>query len=86
MLITRATGVMAQSRYHIDLLKSLDPLRDRGMVIVPEQYTLQAERDLLQALQCEGLFHIEVVSFKRLWHQWAKRLGLGEVKVVSDEI
>lgn len=84
MLITRATGVMAPSRYHIDLLKALDPMRDRGVVIVPEQYTLQAERDLLQALQCEGLFHIEVVSFKRLWHQWAKRLGLGETKVISE--
>lgn len=84
MLITRASGVMGESRYHLALLAALDPLTDRAVVIVPEQYTLQAERDLLQALHCEGLFHIEVLSFKRLWHQWAKHLGMGDVAVLSD--
>jgi len=84
MLITRARAVMATSRYHLSLIEALDPIKDKCIVIVPEQYTLQAERDLLKALHCEGLFHIEVMSFKRLWHQWAKHLGIGEGKVLSE--
>ena len=84
MLITRSSAVISPSRYHLDLIRKLDPLKDRCVVIVPEQYTLQAERDLLEALHCEGLFHIEVASFKRIWHQWAKDLGIGEGKVLSD--
>ena len=34
--------------------------------IVPEQYTLQAERDLILLLDLKGLMDIEVISFERL--------------------
>jgi len=38
-------------------------------MIVPEQYTLQAERDIIGALGLDGLLGIEVLSFSRLAHR-----------------
>lgn len=38
----------------------------RVLMLVPEQYTLQAERELVQGLQLPGLMDIEVLSPKRL--------------------
>ena len=38
----------------------------RVMLLVPEQYTLQAERELLAGLQLPGLMDIEVLSPRRL--------------------
>lgn len=35
------------------------------LLIVPEQYTLQAEKDLLTGLQLKGFFDIEVFSYSR---------------------
>lgn len=36
------------------------------IVIVPEQYTLQMERDLMNSLKLPGFFDLEVLSFSRL--------------------
>ena len=36
------------------------------IVIVPEQYTLQTERDLMEGLQAKGFFDLEVLSPSRL--------------------
>ncbi|MFZ5975035.1 MAG: PD-(D/E)XK nuclease family protein [Bacillota bacterium] len=36
------------------------------IMIVPEQYTLQAERDIIEQLGIKGLLDIEVLSFSRL--------------------
>lgn len=39
------------------------------VMIVPEQYTLQAERDIIGHLGLKGLLGIEVLSFSRLAHR-----------------
>lgn len=36
------------------------------ILLVPEQYTLQAERDLIEHLRLPGLIHLEVLSISRL--------------------
>ena len=38
----------------------------RTLVIVPEQYTLQTERDLMTGLDAPGFFDLEVLSPSRL--------------------
>ncbi len=38
----------------------------KRLVIVPEQYTLQTERDLIDGLQAKGFFDLEVLSPSRL--------------------
>ena len=56
----------------------------RILVIVPEQYTLQAERDLMLALRVKGFFNLEVLSPSRLQHQVFERLG-ADPRVLIDE-
>lgn len=41
---------------------------EKLILIVPEQFTLQAERDLIKHLQVPGIMRVEVLSFSRLAH------------------
>ncbi len=53
-------------------------------VIVPEQYTLQAERDLIADLGVPGFFRLEVLSPSRLMQRVRDRLG-ADARVGIDE-
>jgi len=53
-----------------EIKKKLD--EDSGqklILLVPEQYTLQAERDLLESLDTPGIMGVEVLSISRLGHK-----------------
>jgi len=39
---------------------------EKLILLVPEQYTLQAERDLLEHLQVPGIMKVEVLSIRRM--------------------
>lgn len=47
----------------------------RCMLLVPEQYTLQAEIELVEALDLPGFFDLEVLSPTRLTHRVFERAG-----------
>ena len=44
-------------------------------LIVPEQYTLEAEKQLIEHEKSEGFIGIEVVSFKRLAYKVFAEIG-----------
>ena len=48
------------------------------VLLVPEQYTLSAERDMLDLLQVPGFFRLHVLSPSRFISRVADRLGQGE--------
>ncbi|WP_054695636.1 helicase-exonuclease AddAB subunit AddB [Syntrophomonas palmitatica] len=52
--------VMNEIKYYLD--NGDDPL----ILLVPEQYTLQAERDLMEKLELPGIMQVEVLSFTRM--------------------
>ncbi|SJZ64043.1 helicase-exonuclease AddAB subunit AddB [Garciella nitratireducens] len=58
--------------------------REKLFLIVPEQFTLQTERDLLQYLKSPGIMRIEVLSFKRLAHNIFHEVG-GITRVPIDQ-
>lgn len=45
------------------------------ILIVPEQFTLQAERDLIKKMKKEGIIQVEVLSFTRLAHKVFNEVG-----------
>ncbi|MGV8147126.1 MAG: helicase-exonuclease AddAB subunit AddB [Alkaliphilus sp.] len=45
------------------------------ILIVPEQFTLQAERDLIKKMKKEGIIQVEVLSFSRLAHKVFNEVG-----------
>ena len=62
---------------YVGVLKELKPrIRERNIVIAPDRFTASVERGLIESLQIESTFGIEVMSFTRL----ADRLLGGEIK------
>ncbi len=53
-------------------------------LIVPEQYTLEAEKQLIEHEKSEGFIGIEVVSFKRLAHKVFAEIGQPEGVRISE--
>ena len=52
---------------------------EEGLILlVPEQYTLEAEKQLMAFMDAEGLLNIEVLSFKRLAHRVISEVGAPE--------
>jgi ATP-dependent helicase/nuclease subunit B len=52
-----------------DELEQKRRLGQDAILLVPEQLTLQAERDLMDRLRLEGLFLIDVLSPSRLYER-----------------
>lgn len=62
------------------LLKSIARSREEGrrcIVFVPEQYTLQAERDLISGLNLPGFFDLDVFSPSRFVQRMFQQYGSG---------
>lgn len=57
----------------------------RLILIVPEQFTLQAEADLIFKKNLEGIMRVEVLSFQRLGHKILNETG-GIKKPVINEL
>ena len=54
------------------------------VLYVPEQYTLQAERDLIAGLDLPGLLEIQVVSPRKLTQQVRERMGSGTKQPLGE--
>jgi len=66
-------GRAGQGKSHFvfeDIKKKLqEHSEEKLLLIVPEQFTLQSERDLINKLKLPGIMRLEVLSFNRLAHK-----------------
>ena len=70
---------------HQDIRKALQEHQGEALILlVPEQYTLQAERDLIAALGSQGIMQVEVMSFSSLGRRVLQDAG-GVTRVVLSE-
>jgi len=58
--------------------------RQRIILLVPEQYTLQAEPELIEGLELPGLIDLDVLSPRRLSRRVAERGGRGKLAPLDD--
>jgi len=66
------------------LLETLGAARQQGarcLLLVPEQYTLQAEQDLLSGLHLSGFFDIEVLSLSRFVQRLFEQFSGGHARI-----
>ncbi|MEG2298232.1 MAG: PD-(D/E)XK nuclease family protein [Anaerovoracaceae bacterium] len=64
-------------RDHVNKTKYLfDNIKGKTLLLVPDQYTLQAERDAFNFLKTEGLIDLEVLSFGRLGNRVIAETGM----------
>jgi len=69
------------------LLRDVAAARDqqvRCVLLVPEQYTLQAERDLISGLHLPGFFEIEVLSLSRFVQRLFEQYSGGRARVDAN--
>ncbi|MCI8282652.1 MAG: helicase-exonuclease AddAB subunit AddB [Lachnospiraceae bacterium] len=53
-------------------------------VVVPEQYTMQAQRELVKRQKRHGIMNLDVVSFQRLAYRVFDELGLAGLPVLEE--
>ena len=58
--------------------------RHQVILLVPEQYTLQAEREIIHTLDLPGLMDLDVLSPRRLARRVAERGGRGPLTPLDD--
>ena len=69
------------------LIESVGRCREAGrpvLVLVPEQYTLQAERELIDGLRLPGLMDVDVLSPRRLTRRVRERGGQSPLQPLDD--
>lgn len=54
------------------------------LFLVPDQFTMQTQIDLVNASECGGIMNIDVLSFGRLAHRIFEETGYGSKPVLDD--
>lgn len=55
------------------------------IVLVPEQFTMQAQKDLVMASACKGIMNVDVLSFNRLAYRIFEETGENQ-RVILDDV
>ncbi|MFP4661765.1 MAG: PD-(D/E)XK nuclease family protein [Halanaerobiales bacterium] len=59
-----------------EILEYIKDSTEKNLILlVPEQYTLEAERDFLESTDLDGILSLEVLSFQRLLHKILSEVG-----------
>ena len=54
------------------------------LIIVPDQFTMQTQKDLVMRSDRDGILNIDVLSFGRLSHRILEEVGTKEMSVLDD--
>ena len=54
------------------------------LIIVPDQFTMQTQKDLVMRSDLDGILNIDVLSFGRLSHRILEEVGTKEMPVLDD--
>ena len=76
---------------HTKILEKADPstgggekLRDNYVIIVPDQYSMQTQKEIVTESRNKGILNIDVLSFGRLTHRIFEETGVSD-RAVLDE-
>ena len=59
--------------------------KQKFLVLVPEQFTMQTQKDLVAMHPRHGIMNIDVLSFGRLAYRVFEETGGGNLPVLDDE-
>ncbi len=79
----------AGSGKSIKIFNEIADSMDKGgdiwrVLLVPDQFTLQTERDLINHLHLDGLIDVEVLGFGRFIQRLQEENGLSQLKIVDE--
>lgn len=80
-----ASGAGKSKKLHDDIVKwSMEQPETSFLVIVPDQFTMQTQMDLVLAHPQRGIMNIDVLSFGRLSHRIMEEVGEAAETVLDD--
>ena len=84
-MIFGSSGSGKSSYVYERILKQAKEAPDKMFfVVVPEQFTMQIQRELVQRQENHSIMNVDVVSFNRLAYRIFDELGLGSLKVLEE--
>lgn len=79
------SGAGKSARVYRDVIEwSLREPKRRFFVIVPDQFTMQTQKDLVSRHPDRGIMNIDVLSFGRLTHRILEEVGGEDIPVLDD--
>lgn len=79
------SGAGKSRKLHEDMLEWADREPEKNFFfLVPDQFTMQTQFDLVTASACKGIMNIDVLSFGRLAHRIFEETGFGLEPVLDD--
>ena len=79
------SGAGKSRKLHRDMIDA--SMQDAGsnfLLIVPDQFTMQTQMDLVLEHPNKGIMNIDVLSFGRLTHRILEEVGYEEMPVLDD--
>ena len=84
-LIIGSSGSGKSHRMYSDLIQaSMERPQDNFFLIVPEQYTMQTQKNIVAMHPRHGVMNIDIVSFGRLAHRIFEEMGRDEMHILED--
>ena len=71
--------------YQSVIKESMEHPKQKFLVLVPEQFTMQTQKDLVAMHPRHGIMNIDVLSFGRLAYRVFEETGGGNLPVLDDE-
>ena len=79
------SGAGKSRQLHKDIVAWANQEQKRNFLfLVPDQFTMQTQVDLVNASECGGIMNIDVLSFGRLAHRIFEETGYGNKPVLDD--
>lgn len=84
-LILGSSGAGKSHRIYSDaILASISDASTNHIIIVPEQFTMQTQKDIVMLHPSKGILNIDVLSFERLAYRVFEETGLESLTVLDD--
>lgn len=84
-LILGSSGSGKSSYVYERILNQAKEASDKTFfVVVPEQFTMQTQRELVARQENHSIMNVDVVSFNRLAYRIFDELGMGNLKVLEE--
>lgn len=58
--------------------------KEKFLILVPEQFTMQTQKKLAQMSPCGGIINIDILSFKRLAYRIFEEVGCNNTPVIDE--
>lgn len=77
-------GALSKKIYQDVIERSLDKPEQNFLIIVPDQFTMQTQKEISELHPRGGLINIDVLSFGRLGHRVLEEVDCREIPVLDD--